>query len=122
MYRVGRKGNCGGCDKAGALTHLVTESVSTDADRLDPSWDGFWDLLKDNRFTEDGTAEDVSDLESARNSPLLPCSRKTLTVPLGDLHISFRLNSLTRASSGVIVAHLTPTEYFLIASAESIVI
>lgn len=31
------------------------------------------------------------------------------------------LNSFTRASSGVIVAHLTPTEYFLIASALSIV-
>jgi len=44
------------------------------------------------------------------------------TVPLGDRHISFRLNSLTRASSGVMVAHLTPTEYFLIASALSTVI
>jgi hypothetical protein len=32
------------------------------------------------------------------------------------------LNSLTRASSGVMVAHLTPTEYFLIASALSTVI
>ena len=30
-------------------------------------------------------------------------------VPLGDFHIFLRLNSLTRASSGVIVAHLTPT-------------
>ena len=30
-------------------------------------------------------------------------------VPLGDSHIFLRLNSLTRASSGVIVAHLTPT-------------
>jgi hypothetical protein len=47
---------------------------------------------------------------------------EALTVPLGLLHISFKLNSLTRASSGVIVAHLTPTEYFLIASAESMVI
>ncbi len=42
-------------------------------------------------------------------------------VPLGDFHIFLRLNSFTRASSGVIVAHLTPTPYFLIASAESIV-
>ena len=44
------------------LTHLITESVSTDTDRLNPTWDGLWDLLQDDRFTEDGTAEDVSDL------------------------------------------------------------
>ena len=30
-------------------------------------------------------------------------------VPLGDFHIFLRPNSLTRASSGVMVAHLTPT-------------
>ena len=38
-------------------------------------------------------------------------------VPLGDFHISLRPNSSTRASSGVIVAHLTPTPYSLIALA-----
>src|SRR6476661_2445099 len=42
-------------------------------------------------------------------------------VPFGDFHISFRPNSFTRASSGVMVAHLTPTPTFLIASAASIV-
>ncbi len=42
-------------------------------------------------------------------------------VPLGDFHIFFRPNSSTRASSGVIVAHLTPTPYCLMALAESIV-
>ena len=42
-------------------------------------------------------------------------------VPLGDLHIFFRPNSSTLASSGVIVAHLIPTLYFLIASAASTV-
>ena len=36
-------------------------------------------------------------------------------VPFGDRHIFFRPNSSTRASSGVIVAHLTPTPYCLIA-------
>ncbi len=36
-------------------------------------------------------------------------------VPLGDFYICLRLNSSTRASSGVMVAHLTPTPYFLIA-------
>jgi hypothetical protein len=44
-----------------------------------------------------------------------------LTVPLGDLHISFNLNSSTRASSGVMVAHLMPTLYLMIASAASTV-
>ena len=45
-----------------------------------------------------------------------------LIVPFGDLHIFFRLNSFTRASSGVIVAHLIPTPFFLIALAQSMVI
>lgn len=54
-------------------------------------------------------------------------SRKTvppkmfLKVPLGDNHIFFKLNSFTLASSGVMVAHLTPTPYFKIASAASVV-
>ena len=42
-------------------------------------------------------------------------------VPLGDFHIFLRLNSFTRASSGVMVAHLTPTPSFLIALAASMV-
>ena len=42
-------------------------------------------------------------------------------VPLGDFHIFLRLNSFTRASSGVMVAHFTPTPYCLIASAASTV-
>src|SRR6201996_4837264 len=42
-------------------------------------------------------------------------------VPFGDFHISFRLNSFTRASSGVMVAHLTPTPTFLMALAASTV-
>src|SRR5690348_5190927 len=42
-------------------------------------------------------------------------------VPFGDFHISFRPNSFTRASSGVMVAHLTPTPTFLIALAASTV-
>ena len=40
-------------------------------------------------------------------------------VPLGDFHIFLRLNSFTRASSGVMVAHLTPTPDLRIASALS---
>src|SRR6266700_200290 len=42
-------------------------------------------------------------------------------VPFGDFHISFRPNSFTRASSGVMVAHLTPTPTFLVALAASTV-
>src|SRR5437660_4986645 len=42
-------------------------------------------------------------------------------VPFGDFHISLRPNSFTRASSGVMVAHLTPTPTFLMALAESTV-
>src|SRR5437867_5814078 len=42
-------------------------------------------------------------------------------VPFGDFHISFKPNSFTRASSGVMVAHLTPTPTFLMALAASTV-
>ena len=42
-------------------------------------------------------------------------------VPFGLLYISFKSYSLTRAAFGVMVAHLTATPYFLVASAESIV-
>ena len=42
-------------------------------------------------------------------------------VPFGLRHIFFSLNSSTRASSGVIVAHFTPTPYCLIAFAASTV-
>jgi hypothetical protein len=43
-------------------------------------------------------------------------------VPFGERHICLRPNSSTRASSGVIVAHLTPTPCCLIAFAASTVI
>ena len=42
-------------------------------------------------------------------------------VPFGERHIFFRPNSTTRASSGVIVAHLTPTPCSLMALAASTV-
>jgi hypothetical protein len=42
-------------------------------------------------------------------------------VPLGDRHIRLSPNSVTRSSSGVIVAHFTPTPYCWMASAESTV-
>jgi len=43
-------------------------------------------------------------------------------VPFGDRHIFLRPNSATRASSGVMVAHFTPTPYRLMALAASTVI
>ena len=42
-------------------------------------------------------------------------------VPFGDFHICLRPNSSTLASSGVIVAHLTPTPCSLMALAASMV-
>ncbi len=44
-----------------------------------------------------------------------------LIFPLGDLHIFLRPNSSTLASSGVMVAHFTPTPYCLMALAASMV-
>ena len=49
-------------------------------------------------------------------------SRILRMVPLGLFHIFLRPNSFTRASSGVMVAHLTATPYFCVALAESMVI
>ena len=42
-------------------------------------------------------------------------------VPFGDFHIFLSPNSFTRASSGVMVAHLTPTPQAWMACAASIV-
>jgi len=50
------------------------------------------------------------------------CKNVPRLVPLGERYIRLRLNSFTRVSSGVMVAHLTPTPTFLIASAASTVI
>lgn len=44
-----------------------------------------------------------------------------LIVPFGLFHIFFKLNSLTLASSGVMVAHFIPTLHYFIAFAASMV-
>src|SRR5680860_777479 len=49
-------------------------------------------------------------------------ARMLRIVPFGDTHIFFRPNSSTRSSSGVIVAHFTPTPCSLMAFAASTVI
>ena len=46
-------------------------------------------------------------------------SRIARIVPFGLFHISFKLYSVILAALGVIVAHLTATPYFFVASAES---
>ena len=60
-------------------------------------------------------------LEMTIGSRKITPPRMLRIVPFGLFHIFFRPNSSTRASSGVIVAHLTATPYFLVALAESIV-
>ena len=60
-------------------------------------------------------------LEMMIGSRKITPPRMLRIVPFGDRHIFFSPNSVTRASSGVIVAHFTPTPYCLVALAASIV-
>src|SRR5919106_1586749 len=60
-------------------------------------------------------------LEITIGSRKMTPPRMLRIVPLGERHILFRPNSATRASSGVIVAHLTPTPCSLMALAASTV-
>ncbi len=61
-------------------------------------------------------------LEMTIGSRKITPPRMLRMVPFGDRHIFLSPNSSTRASSGVMVAHLTPTPCFLIAFAASTVI
>ena len=61
-------------------------------------------------------------LEITIGSRKMTPPRMLRIVPLGERYIAFSPNSSTLASSGVIVAHLTPTPCSLIASAASTVI
>ena len=60
-------------------------------------------------------------LEMTIGSRKMTPPRMLRIVPFGDRHIFFRPNSVTRASSGVIVAHFTPTPCRWMAWAASIV-
>ena len=71
-------------------------------------------------FVQPGTSRGM--LEITIGSRKMTPPRMLRIVPFGERYISFRPNSSTRASSGVIVAHLTPTPCCLIASAASTVI
>jgi hypothetical protein len=79
------------------------QGVAADDDRLGPARHQARHVLADDRLAEDHAAQDVAD------------------GAVGRLPHFLRLNSFTRASSGVMVAHLTPTPTFLIASAASMV-
>ncbi len=106
-------------------TILVAERMTADDDGLMPPRNGPRDALEDNRLAEDCATEDVADLCTNATSDAAKgkCGRSGAihTVPLGERHICLRLNSFTRASSGVMVAHLIPTLCLRIASADSIV-
>ncbi len=71
-------------------------------------------------FVHPGTRRGT--LEITIGSRKITPPRMLRIVPFGERYISFRPNSFTRASSGVIVAHLTPTPCRLIALAASTVI
>ena len=60
-------------------------------------------------------------LEMMIGSRKITPPRMLRIVPFGDFHIFLSPNSSTRASSGVMVAHLTPTPCFWMAWAASIV-
>ena len=99
--------------------------MAADDNGLDPSRDGSRNALKDDRLAEDGAAEDVADLREHEKKPRQEKRNKgpagVLTVPLGERHISFNLNSFTRSSSGAMFAHLIPMLNLRTASAESTV-
>jgi hypothetical protein len=117
--------------------HLIAEGVSSDYDRLGPPRYWPWNLLQYYWFSENRTIEDISGSckwgadqnfdsylpnGSIRGFPhaLGWNQRKKLEMRERNQR-TLRLNSFTRASSGVIVAHFTPTEYLRMASADSTV-
>ena len=71
-------------------------------------------------FVQPGTSRGTFEITIGSRKMTPP--RMLRIVPFGERYISLRPNSSTRASSGVIVAHLTPTPCSLIALAASTVI
>ena len=58
-------------------------------------------------FVQPGTSRGMLEMMIGSRNTTPP--RMLRIVPFGERHIFFSPNSSTRASSGVIVAHLTPT-------------
>src|SRR6476661_6733731 len=71
-------------------------------------------------FVQPGTRRGMFEITIGSRKMTPP--RMLRIVPLGERYMRLSPNSSTRASSGVIVAHLTPTPYSLIALAASTVI
>ncbi len=70
-------------------------------------------------LVQPGTSRGTFDMMIGSRKTTPP--RMLRIVPFGERHIFLRPNSSTRASSGVMVAHLTPTPCRLMALAASIV-
>ena len=70
-------------------------------------------------LVQPGTKRGMVDITIGSRNTTPP--RMLRIVPFGERHIFFSPNSLTRPSSGVIVAHLTPTPCRLMALAASTV-
>jgi hypothetical protein len=70
-------------------------------------------------FVHPGTSRGMFEITIGSRKITPP--RMLRIVPFGERYISLSPNSCTRASSGVIVAHFTPTPYCLIALAASTV-
>ena len=109
-------------------TAIALEVIVVDNDSRDGTVAALKDAYPAIRIVENpdnrGFAKAVNQalaVSRGRHVLLLNSDTVVMIVPLGDFHISLRLNSLTRASSGVIVAHLTATPYCFVAFAESIV-
>jgi hypothetical protein len=86
------------------MTNLVAKGVTPYDDGLDPPRDRLRDALQHDRLAEHCSAKDVTDLEACQARGRAN-GRQPRTVPLGERHICLSLNSSTRASSGVMVAH-----------------
>ena len=70
-------------------------------------------------LVQPGTNRGMLDMTMGSRKTTPP--RMLRIVPFGERHIRFSPNSVTLASSGVIVAHFTPTPYRLMAFAASMV-
>jgi hypothetical protein len=84
---------------------LIAKGMTTDDDGLFPAGDETGDTFHDDGFTEDCSVEDIPDGSVWRFPHFLQVEffyqdTESTEVPL------------TRASSGVMVAHLIPTLYF----------
>ena len=92
------------CDKV-CTAVLIAKGMTTDDDGLFPPWDETGNTFHDNWFAKHGTIQDIPDRPVWRFPHLFQM----------EFCYQWRWEKwgpLTRASSGVMVAHLMPTLYF----------